>query len=282
MQRLSLAPVLIVVLSGFVQSASAQSAPSRDGVEIRYSAVGSGEPALVFIHGGFVDRTYWASQLSAFSKDHRVIALDLAGHGESGSDRKNWTLELFGADVCAVMQKEKVGRAVLIGNSMGGPVALEAARQAPGRVVGVIGIDTFQNFTQPNPPSGVEERAKAFRENPSGTMKAMVRMLLHKDTDPALIARIEQDMTNVSGEFAAAVTLCFSGYDYKRAVKEAKVPVRAINGDLFPTEVQKNRSVAGSFEAVILPHVGHYPMLETPELFNRVLAGLLTEWKKSR
>ena len=249
---------------------------------IRYSAAGKGEPALVFIHGGFADRTYWVNQISAFSKDHRVIAIDVAGHGESGSDRKTYTLELFGADVCAVMDKEKVGRAVLIGNSMGGPIALEAARQAPGRVAGVIGIDTFHDLTGLNPASEVDARVKAFRENPSGTMKAMIQMLFHKDADPAFVADIERKMMKASGEFAASVTGCFRDYDQARAAKQANVPIRAINGDLFPTQVQKNRTVAAGFEAVILPHTGHYPMLENPVLFNRVLTGLLTEWAETR
>jgi len=63
--------------------------PAADGVTIVYSAAGAGEPALVFIHGGLADRKFWDSQLRAFAGKHRVIALDLPGHGESGIDRKN-------------------------------------------------------------------------------------------------------------------------------------------------------------------------------------------------
>ena len=60
-----------------------------DGVTLVYSAAGSGEPALVFVHGGLADRSFWEGELKNLSGNHRAIALDLAGHGESGSNRRN-------------------------------------------------------------------------------------------------------------------------------------------------------------------------------------------------
>lgn len=62
--------------------------PAPDGVKIVYSVAGAGEPALVFIHGGLANRGFWDGQLRAFAADHRTIAVDLPGHGDSGSNRK--------------------------------------------------------------------------------------------------------------------------------------------------------------------------------------------------
>jgi len=115
-----------------------------DGVTIVYSAAGAGEIALVFIHGGLADRSFYDGQLKAFADRYRVIALDLAGHGESGANRTKWGLPEFGADVKAVINAENLKRVVLFGNSLGGPVAIEAALLLPDRVIGVVGIDTFQ------------------------------------------------------------------------------------------------------------------------------------------
>lgn len=114
-----------------------------DGVAIVYSAAGAGETALVFIHGGLADRGFWDGQLGAFAGCHRVIALDLPGHGESGTNRKKWGFPEFGADVRAVVDAEKLERVILFGNSLGGPVGIEAALLLPGRVLGVVGVDTF-------------------------------------------------------------------------------------------------------------------------------------------
>ena len=117
---------------------------AADGVTLVYSTCGAGEPALLFVHGGLADRTFWDAQLKAFGGRHRVVALDLAGHGESGSNRTKWGMPEFGADVKAVADAEKLKKVIIFGNSLGGPVAVEAALLMPGRVLGVVGVDTFQ------------------------------------------------------------------------------------------------------------------------------------------
>lgn len=57
---------------------------SADGLPVRYEVLGDGTPALVFVHGWSCDRRYWDGQVGYFADRHRVVAIDLAGHGESG------------------------------------------------------------------------------------------------------------------------------------------------------------------------------------------------------
>jgi len=79
---------------------------SPDGVTIVYHIEGKGSPALVFVHGWNCDRSYWRDQVAYFARTHTVVAIDLAGHGESGSERKFWAIPAFGADVAAVVKEE--------------------------------------------------------------------------------------------------------------------------------------------------------------------------------
>jgi pimeloyl-ACP methyl ester carboxylesterase len=53
-------------------------------VEIVNTIQGSGETAVIFIHGGFADRSFWSNQINPLAAKYHVLALDLAGHGESG------------------------------------------------------------------------------------------------------------------------------------------------------------------------------------------------------
>jgi pimeloyl-ACP methyl ester carboxylesterase len=223
-----------------------------DGVTIVYSAAGSGEPALLFIHGGLAERSFWDAQLQHFSGSHRTIAIDLPGHGESGADRKKWGLPEFGADVKAVVEAEKLNKVVLIGNSLGGPVAIEAALLLPGKSMGVIGVDTFQRIDYTVPAEEMHQRAEAFRQDYSGSLKQMVRALFHSDADPALMADAERRMSHTPPEAAYAIFMSMAGYDLGASAGRLSVPLRAINGDL--------------------KHIGHYPMLECPEEFNQKLA----------
>ncbi len=73
----------------------AKAVTSADGVRVAYEVRGTGTPALVFIHGWSCDRSYWAGQLETFSREFQVVAIDLAGHGESGFGRQPWTIGAF-------------------------------------------------------------------------------------------------------------------------------------------------------------------------------------------
>jgi pimeloyl-ACP methyl ester carboxylesterase len=256
-------------------------ARSTGGVEIVYGAAGSGETALVFIHGGLADRTFWAPQLSGLADRFRVVTLDLAGHGASGRTRAIWTIPAFGEDVCAVVEALGLRRVVIVGNLLGGPVALEAARRLRGRAIGVAGVDTLHDLTQRIDPAEARARADAFRLDFPGACRAMVNMLFHPGTQGELRAWAEQRMSTTPPDVVVRMMEGFAGYDMAVAARDAGVPIRAINGDLWPTNLERNRTIAPDFDAVVMPGAGHYPMLERPEEFNRILAemveGLKTE-----
>lgn len=239
-----------------------------DGVKIVYSDAGAGETTLLFIHGGLADRTFYDGQVQAFSNRYRVIALDLAGHGDSGGGRKKWGIPQFGADVQAVAGIEKLKNIVLLGNSLGGPVALEAALLLPDRVIAVVGIDTFHTLDFSYSSEESRKRAEAFQNDYSGSVRAMVKALFHPDADPALVAEAESRMQKTEPQTAFALFLSFAGYEQSAAARKLSVPLRAINGDLYPTNIESVRQIKPDFEAIIMKHVGHYPMLERTAEFN--------------
>ncbi|UCC38609.1 MAG: alpha/beta hydrolase [Candidatus Aminicenantes bacterium] len=253
---------------------------AEDGVSIVYSAAGAGDPALVFIHGGLADRTFWEEQLKAFAGRHRVIAPDLPGHGESGLNRKRWGIPEFGEDVKVVIEAEELKNVIIFGNSLGGPVAIEAALLLPDRVLGVVGVDTFQLLDHKITPEETKQRADSFQRDFAGALKEMVGILFHADADPALIAEAERRMAGTSPEAAHSMLLSLAGYDMGASVRRLTVPLRAINGDLYPTDIEANRKIKADFDAVIMKHIGHYPMLERPKEFNEWVAEIVASLTK--
>ncbi|HSL83506.1 MAG TPA: alpha/beta fold hydrolase, partial [Thermoanaerobaculia bacterium] len=138
---LALALAAALGLPPLASAADTATVEAADGVPIVYEVSGPAEaagPALVFVHCWACDRTYWREQVDVFAADHRVVTLDLAGHGESGAGREAWTVTGLAGDVRAVVEalarEERLERVILIGHSMGGPVSLEAARLMPERV----------------------------------------------------------------------------------------------------------------------------------------------------
>jgi pimeloyl-ACP methyl ester carboxylesterase len=249
-----------------------KSCAAADDTTIVYSAAGAGEPALLFVHGGLADRHFWDGQLETFAARHRVLAPDLAGHGDSGSTRRAWGIREFGADVAAVAEAENLRHLILFGNSLGGPVAIEAALLLPGRVLGVVGIDTFQRLDYAMTPEQALQRAEAFRDDYAGNLRQMVKALFHPAADPAVVADAERRMAGTSPATAYEMFRSFGGYDAAAASRRLDVPLRAINGDLYPTDVAAVRAIKPDFDVVVMEQMGHYPMLERPAEFDRLVA----------
>ena len=101
---------------------------SKDGTQISFEVYGAGEPTLVFVHGWSCDARYWRAQVPVFSKRHRVVVLDLAGHGHSGMSRTKYSMGAFGEDVRAVTEATGSHRVILIGHLMAtcGPSIMKA------------------------------------------------------------------------------------------------------------------------------------------------------------
>ena len=255
---------------------------ARDGVSIVCEVQGKGDTALVFLHGWCGDRAYWKHQVDAFAPNYRVVVLDQAGHGESGKDRKAWSVSSLAGDVEAVVKALGLKRVILIGHSMGGPVSLMAAKRMPGTVIAVIGVDTLQNAEFKMPEEITKKFLQGFEADFKGTLRVGVSGMLPEKVDPDLKKWILTRAEVQDEKMALGLMRDMSTLDGKVLLKDAKVPVRCINsggGFTFftPTAVAVNKKYA-DYDAVIMPAVGHYPMLERSDEFNQKLRDVLKEF----
>ncbi len=255
-------------------------ARSADGLALAYEASGAGEPALVFVHGWCCDRAFWRHQLEVFSRERLVVALDLGGFGESGVERASWTLEALSADVAAVVDDVGCSEVVLVGHSMGGPVALLAVPRISARVRGVIGVDSLHDVEFRYPPDFLEETARAFRADFAGCMEASIRSMFPAGADPGLVEWVIARASSSEREPALALFESFPDFDLATTLSSARVPVRCINaasGSGSPeTDFETNRRYA-DYDAVLMEGVGHFPMLERPREFETHLRAWLAE-----
>ncbi len=254
---------------------------SADGISIAYEVRGEGEPALVFVHGWCCDRSYWDAQLPHFAEKYKVIAIDLAGHGESGLDRKEWTMGAFGEDVVAVVNKLNLDQVVLIGHSMGGFVILEAARRMPQLVIGLVGVDTLNNFEYKFTQEQIDEMLTPLRSNFVEATRNFVRTMFTPTSDSALVEKIVVDMSSAPHDVGIGALegyVDFQKNEIKQVLQEVNAPITCINSDMNPTNVETNQNYASSFKAVIMSGVGHFNMMEDPETFNRLLEETVQEF----
>ena len=261
---------LLLAMSTTAQTGIAKSA---DGVPIHYETQGQGQPALVFVHGWAIDRRYWDAQVPAFARTRQVVTLDLAGHGQSGRGRQDWSVAAFGQDVRAVVEALSLEKVVLVGHSMSGNVILEAARAMPERVVGLVPVDTLLDVDEMTSDAEVKGAIAAFRADYKATASGFMRKYMFTDTTPkALIEDLVKDATSFPPEIGVPVLEHTWRHDPRPLLKEIHVPIVAVNADKFPTRLDHARQYAPQYDALIVKGVGHYLMREDPAAFNAQLA----------
>lgn len=258
-------------------NAGAQSILSADGVSIHYDDVGAGDPALVFVHGWNCDRSYWSGQLDHFARTHRVVNVDLAGHGDSGLNRGEWTMRAFGEDVSSVVTALDLQNVVLIGHSMGGKVIVEAARQLGGRVAGVVGVDTFHGGGRETPQARQDEVFGQLAEDYPGFMQNFVDRTFVEQSDPAIRNWVMADMSAAPYASAVGARQASGSYDATPVIASLDVPLVLINSDFLPTDTAHLQANVKDFRYREMSGVGHFVMLEDPATFNALLAQVLAD-----
>jgi pimeloyl-ACP methyl ester carboxylesterase len=251
---------------------------STDGIPVCYEVHGTGVPALVFVHGWSCDRSYWSSQLSYFAGRYQVVAIDLAGHGESGDGRQAWTMRAFGDDVLAVVEKLGLGELVLIGHSMGGDVIVEAALHLAGRVVGLVWADVYSSLGEPRTREQIEHFRTPFRQDFVTATRDLVRRMFVPSSDADLVERVATDMSAAPPEIAvdALVHAISNDRAILAGLRELTAPVVAINPDYRPTDFEALRR--HGVKTVLMSGVGHFLMMEDPDTFNRLLSETIEEF----
>lgn len=255
----------------FAQSASAATV---DGLAINSSSVGAG-PTIVFIHGWTCDSSSWTGQVPAFANDHRVITLDLPGHGRSESPKDGkLSMDLFARAVEAVRAEAGAERIVLVGHSMGAPVIRQYAHLYPQRVAGLVAVDgpldlrAFGELPPGFPPPLTGPEGRTAREG-------MIRSMFIAETPIALQEKILAMM--LGAPEATAVGAMNAMFDPAiRWTDVIQAPAFSIYaGTATVPDAATTKQLYPNYDATQMPGTGHFLMMEKPDEFNRVLAGFL-------
>ena len=143
MKRVLLTVLFLVVAApvmAFAKDGESKFA-ALNGAKIHYQSYGQGSDAFVLVHGWSSNLTAWGYQIPDLAKRGRVIALDLPGHGQSDKPQLAYTMDHFAAAIDAVMKDAKVERGVILGHSMGTPVARQFYRKYPKKTLAIVIVD---------------------------------------------------------------------------------------------------------------------------------------------
>ncbi|MGF6591992.1 alpha/beta fold hydrolase [Pseudomonas sp. 2835] len=259
-----------------------------DGLQLHYQDVGTGE-AVVFIHGsgpGASGHSNFKQNYPAFAAaGYRAIVPDLPGYGASSKPQTVYSLDFFVSALSGLLDALDIQRCVLVGNSLGGAIAIKLALDQPGRVSRLVlmapgGLmDKEQYYLQ---MEGIQKMGAAFANGELNDAAGMRRLLSLQLFDPALISdETVAERVAVVGQQPACVLTSMQVPNLTSRLPELQCPILGfwgINDKFCPASgAQTMLAACRRIRFVLLSECGHWVMVEHRELFNRECLAFLGE-----
>ena len=249
---------------------------SLDGTRIHYKTYGKGREALVLIHGWSCNLDYWRDQIPDLEKRSRVIAVDLPGHGQSAKPQVAYTMDLFARAVEAVLRDAGVQRAVLVGHSMGTPIARQFYRKYPKETLAIVIVDGALR------PFGDKKMMEGFIASLRGpnykeTVTQMLASLAGPQLSPELKERILASSLNTPQQVLVSAMEGMAD-DSIWGQDKINVPVLALlaKSPFWPADNEQfYRSIAPNLDYQMWDGVGHFLMMERPKQFSEAVIAFL-------
>jgi pimeloyl-ACP methyl ester carboxylesterase len=251
-----------------------------DDARVHYINYGKGDEAVVLIHGWTQSADAWRDNVADLSARHRVVVVELPGHGQSDKPKVTYSMDYFARAVEAVMRDAKVKRAVLVGHSMGTPVARQFYRKYPDKTLAIVVVDgVLKPFGD---PAMMEQMLAGFR---GPKYQEAVTQMMGFISGPNLSAEVKQRINSVSMSTPQHVLVsAFEGMLDSSIWGDDKinVPVLAIMAKtpLLPADAEQSaRTIAPQMEFLLWSDVGHFLMMEKPKEFNAAVLNFLAQKK---
>jgi pimeloyl-ACP methyl ester carboxylesterase len=236
---------------------------TMQNVRIAYDDVGAGDPAVVLLHGLFGNRGYYAAQAEHLAARHRVLSIDLRGHGESDITEEGYSLDAFTDDVVRVCEQAGISRAVFCGHSF--PLALKVAVRRPDLAAGVVLLD------------GVVLLPESERKRQAG----FAQVLQTDDWRDALLGffgsiaghavdRVRADINAAPRVYAAPMLREIASSDFAEDLADVRCPIMYIHARV-PVDLDRLRLLRPDAIVETIPNAGHWPMLTAPNQVNAAL-----------
>jgi len=159
--------------------------------KISYSDTGKGT-TIVLLHGFLENKTMWDTFVPELSKKNRIITIDLLGHGETESLGYIQTMEENADVVNEVLSKLRIRKAILVGHSMGGYVALAFAELYPEKMKGLVLLNSTSKEDSPERKKNRDRAIKAVKKDYETFIRLSIANLFSEENREILIKEIEE------------------------------------------------------------------------------------------
>jgi 3-oxoadipate enol-lactonase len=254
-----------------------------NGIDIFYEETGEGPPVLL-LHGLGSSTRDWENQTPALARGHRVIAMDVRGHGRSARPAGPYSVSQFAADAVALLRALKATPAHVIGLSMGGMIAFQMAVDAPDVVRSMVIVNSGPAMVL----QGAQKAALVLRF-------AIVRLFGMKAMGSMIASKVfpQPEQAELRGTFIARMSendprayldavRAINGWSVAGRIGGIACPVLVVSSDQDYTPVDWKRKYAAKIpnaRVEVIRNSHHVAPYDQPEQLNRLLLQFLAEFE---
>ena len=262
------------------------------GRRLYYDLVGPDDgPVVCITHSLASDGGSWAEQLPALLQaGFRVLRLDMRGHGGSDPVAGAYTMSELAGDVAAALDRLGLDRVHYLGLSIGGMIGQAFALEHGARLISAMWCDTL-----PASPLGAGNlwaermatvrRANSLEPLADATVERWFTEAF-KPTKPGRWRQIRDTVAVTSPAGYLGCSAAIMNFDFTTRLPSLRLPVLVICGDGYPgTPPAENRRIASLVPGARyeeIPNARHFPNVEHPDTFNRIMAGWLDAQRYAR
>ena len=196
----------------------------RDGIKLVFEDRGAGKPAFVFVHGTSCNRAFFAPQAEHFARRHRVVSLDLRGHGESDKPPGPYPIAAYADDIATIIEQAGLGKVVAVGHSMGGMIVLQLAAAHPGCVAAIVIVDQPLVYS-PERRAALEAMAAAIEAGNDEPLSQWIKNMFLPTSDRQLMEKVLAVMLSAPPHVAASAVRGALAFDGPAAAALCTAPV---------------------------------------------------------
>jgi pimeloyl-ACP methyl ester carboxylesterase len=248
----------------------------RDGIKLAFEDHGAGKPAFVFVHGTACDRSFFAPQAEHFARQHRVVSVDLRGHGESDKPSGPYPIAAYADDLAYIIEQQGLGKVVAVGHSMGGMIVLQLAAAHPDCLTAIVMVDSTVVYS-PERRSLVEAVAAGIEAGDHGPLGRWIESMRLPNSDRQLVEKVITVMLAAPPHVAAVIRGALE-FDGQAAAALCKVPALHLAASpprMLPQSITERLPNVVSGCTV---GAGHFNQLEVPDQVNAMIEAFLRHY----
>jgi len=247
----------------------------RDGVALCFTEAGSGTPPLLFVHGWTCDRSFFNPQFEHFCRSHRVVAVDLRGHGASDKPEQDYTMAAFADDLAWLCEQIGLHKPVVVGHAMGGLVAIDLAARYPDVPAAIVTLATPVLLTEAACDQLLPVVAALHTADYRQAQRRMVAQgLFLPSDDPVRKAEILDRMSSAPQHVMASAFEHMVAYYRDMPVAACRVPWLALFASWIP-DVAQLRGLCPHVVTGQTVGAGAFHQLEVPGQVNAMIERFL-------